>query len=123
MKLFEIAIPDPSDFRAGDQHDPRSPYYNGPDEEMTDPMPSILKPLSHGRNSVVFDANSNDDGSSAVWKIDVDSPEAAQVIVKQLQDEYDLKNFKVNVTKANAGNTNDPEEDYYELQVSYTYAY
>lgn len=117
MKLFEIAIPDPSDFRAGDQHDQRSPYYNGPEETFEDPMPTILKPLSQGRDSVVYDSNSKDDGRSAQWTIDVASPEAAQTIVQQLQRGYDLKNMKVNVAKGS-----DPSEDYYTVQVSYQYA-
>ena len=32
-ELLEMNIPDPSDYRYGDEHDPRSPYFNGPDYE------------------------------------------------------------------------------------------
>lgn len=122
MKLFEIAISDPSDFRSGDQYDQRSPYYSGPEESYEDPMEKILAPFSKGRDSIVLNAECvKDTGDSVRWIIDVTSPEAAQAVVSSLTQQYDLGNMKTAISKKNAGN-GDPEDDYVELDISYRYS-
>lgn len=81
MKLFEIArMPDPSDFRVGDAQNSRSPHYQGGYEDEGDPLPAFLQ-----KQPDINEAEPDDDGAFASWKIDCGSQQQAQAVVGFLQ--------------------------------------
>lgn len=113
MKLFEIrGMPDPSDYRSGDELDPRSPYYDGPDNEGgDDPLPAFLK-----KQEYIQDAIPKDNGSSVVWTVYCGTLQQAQAVVDYLKS-YRFPDLKVNVQDESNG----PDEPSFVVRASYSY--
>ena len=122
MKLKHIleapSFPDPSDYRAGDESNPRSPHYAGDDESYSDPSGIDEKRTpeqDHQRYETTFDENRDVKDGVTTYTAAMASQEAANERIEQ------IKKGASEVISVNQSTDNSDDGPIFNIEVVYSY--